>query len=132
MNEITKEQVDEYIEKQLACTVVSSKPETTISDMGHEVTIWNVRTDKEGAWWVATGGGFPMNLYSQDQPYYLTTDEVFSFHFGLMTRLMYTEETKPEHVVDFISREAGIAVDIRRKLELTAEKLNDAVEGQLR
>ncbi|SHI74239.1 hypothetical protein [Desulfosporosinus lacus] len=128
MSEILKEQVDEYIGTQLECKVVSSKPETTISDMGHEVTIWNVRTDKEGAWWVATGGGLPMNLYSQDQPYYFTTDEVFSFHFGLMMRLMYSEETRPEHVVDFISREVGIAADIRRKLKLTAEKLNEAVE----
>lgn len=128
MSEIAKKQVDEYIEMQLNCKVISSKPETTISDMGHEVTVWNVRTDKEGAWWVATGGGFPIHLYSQDRPYFLTTDEVFSFHFGLMTRLMYSEETRPEHVVDFISREAGIAVDIRRKLELAAAKLNDAIE----
>lgn len=128
MSEITKEQVDQYIESQMQCKVISSKPETTICDLGHEVTIWNVRTDKEGAWWVATGGDFPMHYYPQDTPYYLTTDEVFSYHLGLMMRLLYNHETHPEHVVDFISREAGIASDIRRKLELAAEKFNDAVE----
>jgi hypothetical protein len=128
MSGITKEEVDCYIENQINCKVISSKPETSISDLGHDVTIWNVKTDKEGAWWVATGGGFPMHYYSQDRPYFMTTDEVFSFHLGLMMRLVYREETKPEHVVDFISRKAGIAKDIRRKLELTAEKLNDAVE----
>lgn len=117
MDETTKEQVDNYIKRQLKeCKIISSKPETTISDMGHEVTIWNVRTDNEGAWWVASGGGFPMNLYSQDQPYFLTTDEVFSFHFGLMMRLIYSEETKPEHVVDFISGEVGIAVILEENL----------------
>lgn len=128
MNDINKKQVDQYIRSQMKCKVLSSKPETTISDLGHEVTIWNVKTDKEGAWWVATGGGLPMHYYPQDTPYYLTTDEVFSFHLGLMMRLMYTEETKPEHVVDFISGEVGIASDIRRKLVLAAEKLNEAIE----
>ncbi|MDF2477575.1 MAG: hypothetical protein K0S24_3058 [Sphingobacterium sp.] len=128
MSDITKEEVDYYIETQMNCKVISSKPETSISDLGYNVTIWNVRTDKEGAWWVATGGNFPMHYYPQDKPYYMTTDEVFSFHLGLMMRLMYREETKPEHVVDFISRKAEIAKDIRRKLELAAEKLNDAVE----
>lgn len=128
MSDISKNEVDQYIESQMNCKVISSKPETIISDLGHEVTIWNVRTEKEGAWWVATGGGFPMHYYSQDRPYFMTTDEVFSFHLGLMMRLLYEEETRPEHVVDFISRKAGIASDIRRKLELAAEKLNAAIE----
>jgi len=110
------------------CKVLSSKPETTISDLGHEVTIWNVKTDKEGSWWVATDGGLPMHYYPQDKPYYFTTDEIFSFHLGLMMRVMQDHETKPEHVIDFLSGEIATASVIRRMLELAAEKLNDATE----
>lgn len=127
MTEYTKEDVDDYIESEMDCKVVSSKPETTISDLGREVTIWNVKTDKEGSWWVATGGGFPMHYYPQDK-YYFTTDEVFSFHFGLMMRVMHNHEIQPQHVIDFLSGEAATASVIRRMLELTAEKINEATE----
>ncbi|MCE7698317.1 MAG: hypothetical protein K8E24_005585, partial [Methanobacterium paludis] len=66
--------------------------------------------------------------YPQDKPYYFTTDEIFSFHLGLMMRVMYDHETKPQHVIDFLSGETATASVIRRMLELTAEKLNDATE----
>ena len=127
VDEATKE-VNQYVESQMDCKVLRSWPETTIGDLGHEITIWNVRTDKEGSWWVARGGGLPMNLYSQDKPYYFATDEVFSFHVGLMMRVMHNHETKPEHVIDFLSGETATASVIRRRLELIAEKINDATE----
>jgi hypothetical protein len=128
VTEFTKEDVNQYIELELNCKALSSKPETTISDLGHEVTIWNVKTDKEGSWWVATGGGLPMNLYPQDKPYFFTTDEVFSFHLGLMRRVMYEHESRPQHVIDFLSGETATAAVIRRMLELIAEKLRNATE----
>ena len=99
MTEYTKDDVSEYVESQMDCKVLSSKPETTINDLGHEVTIWNVKTDNEGSWWVATDGNLPMNLYPQDKPYYFATDEVFSFHLGLMMRVMYDHETQPQQVI---------------------------------
>jgi len=120
--------VREYIESQIDCNVLSSKQETTIKDLGHEITIWNVKTDKEGSWWVATSDDLPMNLYPQDKPYYFTTDEVFSFHLGLMMRVLYEHETRPKNVIDFLSGEINTASEIRRMLELTTEKLNDATE----
>jgi len=128
MEENLQKDINQYIESQMSCKVLSSKPETTITNLGYEITIWNVKTDKEGSWWVANGGGFPMHYYPQDQPYYFSTDEVFSFHIGLMMRLIESHETKPQHVIDFLSGEVDTAKIIRRKLELTAEKLNSTTE----
>lgn len=128
MEEYMQEDVDLYIESQMDCKVLSSKPEITISDLGYEVTIWNIKTDKEGSWWVATGGGLPIHFYPQDKPYFFTTDEVFSFHVGLMMRVIHDHETNPQHVIDFLSSEAHTASIIRRMLELTAEKINEATE----
>lgn len=128
MTEYSEENINEYLESQMDCKVISSKPETTITDLGHEVTIWNVKTDKEGSWWVATGGGLPMNYYPQDKPYFFSTDEVFSFHLGLMMRVIYEHETNPQHVIDFLSGEISTASGIRRMLELAGEKLRDATE----
>lgn len=52
MTDIQK-MVEEYVESQCDAEtkVISSKPEQKYNDLGYEVTIWNVKTDKEGAWW---------------------------------------------------------------------------------
>ena len=128
MSDVTKEEVERYVESQCNCKVIHSKPEQTYNELGYEVTIWNVKTNEDGSWWVATGGGLPMNLYSQDKAYYFATDEVFSFHLGLMLRLMNDELSKPENVIDSIAKGVEISDQVRRKLELASEKLINAVE----
>jgi len=87
-----KKQVEEYVEWECRgkAKVIHSKPEQTYNELGFNVTIWNVKTDNDGSWWVAQGD-LPMNLYPQDQAYYFSTDEVFSFHLGIMLRLMNDE-----------------------------------------
>lgn len=69
-----------------------------------------------------------MNLYSQDKAYYFSTDEVFSFHLGLMLRLMNDEASKPGKFIDDISHGAEISINLKRKLDLASEKLQEAVE----
>ena len=54
--------------------------------MDVEVNVWNVKTDKEGDWWVVEGEDLPMNLYPQEA-FYMTSDEAYSFHVGLMRRM---------------------------------------------
>jgi hypothetical protein len=34
--------------------------------LGFEITVWNVKTDEAGSWWVVEGEGLPMNFYPQD------------------------------------------------------------------
>lgn len=91
------------------------------------MTIWNVKTDNEGSWWVAQGD-LPMNLYPQDQAYYFSSEEVFSFHLGIMLRLMNDEANKPQEFINNISHGAELSISLRRKLNLASEKLQQAVE----
>lgn len=122
-------QVEEYVEWQCRgkAKVIHSKPEQSYNELGFNVTIWNVKTDNEGAWWVAQGD-LPMNLYPQDKAYYFSTDEVFSFHLGIMLRLMNDDANDPEKFVEYISHGAELSINLRRKLSLASEKLNEAVE----
>lgn len=128
MSEIQK-QVEEYVEWQCRgkARVIHSKPEQSYNELGFNVTIWNVKTDKEGSWWVAQGD-LPMNLYPQDTAYYFSTDEVFSFHLGIMLRLMNHEANKPDELINYIAHGAELSANIKRKLVLTSEKLQEAIE----
>jgi hypothetical protein len=128
MSQELKNSVEKYIESQCDCKVVSSKPEQVISDLGFEVTVWNVKTDRAGSWWVATSDTLPMHFYPQDQAYFFSTDEVFSFHIGLMLRLMNDETNAAKGIIDEIAFGTEININIRRKLQLAAEKLLQAVE----
>lgn len=124
-----QKQVEEYVEWQCRgeAKVIHSKPEQSYNELGFDVTIWNVKTDNDGAWWVAQGN-LPMNLYPQDKVYYFSTDEVFSFHLGLMLRLMNDEAHKPEKLIEEIAHGAEISVNLKRKLNLASEKLQEAIE----
>ncbi len=124
-----KKQVEEYVEWQCRgnVKVIHSKPEHTYNELGFDITIWNVKTDNDGSWWVAQGD-LPMNLYSQDKPYFFSTDEVFSFHLGIMLRLLEDEAKSPDNFINHISNGVTITIALRRKLAIAAEKLNEAVE----
>jgi len=128
MSRKVQKSVEQYIESQCDCKVVSSKPEQVIKDLGFEVSVWNVKTDKAGSWWVATSDTLPMHFYPQDQAYYFSTDEVFSFHIGLMLRLMNDERDTAKGLIDDITVGTEININLRRKLQLAAEKLLQAVE----
>lgn len=128
MSQEIQKNVEQYIESQCDCKVVSSKPEQVIKDLGFEVTVWNVKTDKAGSWWVATSDTLPMHFYPQDQAYYFSTDEVFSFHIGLMLRLMNDNSDIAKGIINDITRGAEININVRRKLDLAAEKFLQAVE----
>lgn len=96
--------------------------------MGLKVTVWNVKT-KEGAWWVVEGDGVPMNLYPQGA-YYFSSDEVYSFHMGVMTRVMTREEHDPEHVLRLVTLGHSRFIGIRRKLHVASEALAKATEPE--
>ncbi|MBE5084625.1 hypothetical protein INQ54_17055 [Lysinibacillus sphaericus] len=68
-----------------------------------------------------------MNLYSQDG-HYFGTDEAYSFHIGIMLRMMDAEINKPERFVEYISNGNELSVSLSRKLILAREKLESAIE----
>lgn len=117
-----------YVEEEGHERVLSAKPEQSFSDMGPEVTVWNVKTE-EGAWWVVEGDGVPMNLYPQGA-FYFSSDEAYSFHMGVMARVMIREEHDPEHVLRLVSLGHSRFIGIRRKLHVASEALAEATEPE--
>lgn len=128
MGERTYEDIAKYVEwqSQNKCKVLSAKPEQTFDDLGVEVSVWNVKTDTDGSWWVVEGDAVPMNLYPQDA-YYFGTDEVYSFHMGIMER-MKASAYKPEDYVNAMTLESEIAPQLFRKLKNIANLIDSAIE----
>lgn len=124
------DEVIEYVEEQNGgkCKVISAKIESSFDDLEFEVNVWNVKTDTAGNWWVVEGEELPMNLYSQDA-LYLTSDEVYSFHIGLMSRMMKARE---EYTSEDYIKAATLGIEITpvllRKLRNTADQLESAKE----
>lgn len=130
MGERTFEDVKDYVElqSQEKCTVLSAKPEQEFNDLGTEVTVWNVKTDTDGDWWVVEGDNVPMNLYPQSA-YYFGTDEVYSFHMGLMERMrVLHEKYDPENFVRSVTLDTEIAPQLFRKLKNVATLIDSAEE----
>lgn len=130
MKKRTFEDVAIYVEKQSQnkCKVLSAKPEHTFNDLGVDVTVWNVKTDNDGDWWVVEGKEIPMNLYPQSV-YYFGTDEVYSFHMGIMQRMFADKDQyNPEDFVRAVSLDAEIAPQLFRKLKNTATLIDTAKE----
>lgn len=121
-----KEEVESYILSNFDTKILSCKPEIEIDDIGIKAVIWNIKTSTEGNWWVVTSDRFPMNLYPQFE-YYFGTDEVFSFHLGLMTRLAEDYETGHKNELKNITFGTELLNELSRKLTLIAEKV-DSVE----
>jgi hypothetical protein len=124
----TRLEVASYVERDGEEKVASAKPEQHFNDLGPKVTVWNVKTDK-GAWWVVEGEGVPMNLYPQDA-YYFSADEAYSFHMGLMARLLTREAHDPEQVLQSISFSSTRFVGVRRKLHVASETLATITEPE--
>ena len=130
MGNRTYEDVKKYVEwqSQHKCKVLSAKPEQKFNDLGTEVTVWNVKTDTDGAWWVVEGDTVPMNLYPQDA-YYFGTDEVYSFHMGIMQRMSSAQaEYDPDDYIEAATLGAEIAPQILRKLRGIASLIDSATE----
>jgi DNA-directed RNA polymerase subunit M/transcription elongation factor TFIIS len=124
----TRFEVTSYVESDGEEKVSSAKPEKNFNDLGPKVTVWNVKTDK-GAWWVVEGEGIPMNLYPQGA-YFFSSDEAYSFHMGLMARLLTRQAHDPELVLRSISFGSTRFVGVRRKLHVASEALATITEPE--
>ena len=130
MGKRTFEDVAKYVEwqNQHKCKVLSAKPEQHFNDLGVEVTVWNVKTNNKGSWWVVEGDAIPMNLYPQEA-YYFGTDEVYSFHMGIMQRMKSSsEQYDPDDYIQAATLGAEIAPQLLRKLRSIATLIDAATE----
>ena len=126
----TYKDVSAYVKWQNpeAGEILSVKPEQHFDDLGDRVTVWNVKTSNDGNWWVVEGDHTPMNLYPQ-HAYYFSTDEVYSFHMGLMERMKASQsEYHPEEYVEAMTLGAELAPVLFRRLKNLARQIDTAEE----
>lgn len=130
MGKRTSEDVAKYVElqSQNKCKVLSAKPEQDFDDLGIKVTVWNVKTDNDGAWWVVEGDAVPMNLYPQGA-YYFGTDEVYSFHMGIVQRMYVSrEQYNLDDYIQAATLDTEIAPQLLRKLRGISNLIDSATE----
>lgn len=77
----------EYVASEARTKVLSAKFVESFTLLGREdIVISVVTTDKEHPEWWVIGGDTPMNLYSKNK--FQNPDEAFSFHTGIMMRVI--------------------------------------------
>jgi hypothetical protein len=98
MNEVNAEQdAIEYVEQEANTTVTGIEIQEEFIHWGHEQYVFTVQTtDPIGEWWVVAGET-ATNIYPKDQ--FSNPDYVFSFHTGIMDRMIEDETQKSSGTV---------------------------------
>ena len=97
----------DYVELEAETEVKNIEFISTFSVFGREDVVLSVITtdEKDPEWWVV-GGSTPMNLYSKNLV--RSADEAFSFHTGLMLRVMEKDWEKSEEPPDDVGYDVFI------------------------
>jgi hypothetical protein len=116
-----KKRAWKYVELEANTKVLSVEFIESYKLLGKDEAVLKVKTtDKECPDWYVVGGDTPINLY--DIRKFSSPDEVFSFHTGIMIRLMdknYVESDEPSEEIGydaFISHATEDKEDIVRPL----------------
>jgi hypothetical protein len=98
----------EYVELEANTLVTKAEFVEQFTLIGREDVVISVRTTdiNDPEWWVV-GGGTPMNLYSKNK--FNSADEAFSFHTGIMLRMMASDFKVSEKPPDNIGYDAFIS-----------------------
>lgn len=92
-----KKRAWDYVQRQADTTVTSVDFVESFRLLGRDDAVISVvTTDKETPEWWVVGGDTPINLY--DKSKFNSPDEAFSFHTGIMMRMMdrdYVESDEP-------------------------------------
>lgn len=125
----TIKEIEEYVLSQSndEFNIISIKPEREFDDLGIVVKVWNVKTDGVEDIWVVEGNEMPMNLYTQKE-FFFSTDEVYSFHIGIITRMQSKDTFKPDQFIDAVSLNKDIAAVLYRKLKNVVALLDTSKE----
>jgi hypothetical protein len=113
----------EYVELEANTKVTKISYADRFSLLGKEDVVFLVVTTdkKDNKWWVV-GGSTPINLYSKSQ--LKTADEAFSFHSGLMLRLLERQMGESEEKINEIGYDAFISYASEDKQEFVKPLAN--------
>lgn len=117
-----EDRITSYLKENDLDGIKFMQVEQTFHDLGAEIHVWNVKTDKS-SWWVVEGDGAPMNLYSQDANYF-SADEAYSFHMGVTQRLHARHHKEFKHVIDELPLDIDQVKSISRRLNAASQDLN--------
>jgi hypothetical protein len=117
-----KQRAKEYVEIEADTKVVAVKFIETFTLFGRQDAVLSVRTtDKKVPEWWVVGGDTPMNLYDKkklDSP-----DEAFSFHTGLMLRILARQNSDAPEAVGYDAFISHATEDKERFVRPLAKKL---------
>ncbi|WP_368220573.1 toll/interleukin-1 receptor domain-containing protein [Aeromonas sp. R7-2] len=98
-----KKRAWDYVQRQADTTVTSVDFVESFRLLGRDDAVISVvTTDKEIPEWWVVGGDTPINLY--DKSKFNSPDEAFSFHTGIMMRMMdrdYVESDEPPEEIGY-------------------------------
>ena len=98
-----KKRAWDYVQRQADTTVTSVDFVESFRLLGRDDAVISVvTTDKETPEWWVVGGDTPINLY--DKSKFNSPDEAFSFHTGIMMRMMdrdYVESDEPPEEIGY-------------------------------
>lgn len=98
-----KKRAWDYVQRQADTTVTSVEFVESFRLLGRDDAVISVvTTDKEIPEWWVVGGDTPINLY--DKSKFNSPDEAFSFHTGIMMRMMdrdYVESDEPPEEIGY-------------------------------
>ncbi|MFQ2538603.1 toll/interleukin-1 receptor domain-containing protein [Aeromonas caviae] len=98
-----KKRAWDYVQRQADTTVTSVEFVESFRLLGRDDAVISVvTTDKETPEWWVVGGDTPINLY--DKSKFNSPDEAFSFHTGIMMRMMdrdYVESDEPPEEIGY-------------------------------
>lgn len=98
-----KKRAWDYVQRQADTTVTSVEFVESFRLLGRDDAVISVvTTDKETSEWWVVGGDTPINLY--DKSKFNSPDEAFSFHTGIMMRMMdrdYVESDEPPEEIGY-------------------------------
>lgn len=98
----------EYVELEARTQVTRTRFIETFSVFGREDVVLSVSTtDRDDPEWWVIGGSTPMNLYSKRR--FPSPDEAFSFHTGLMLRLLSREVSESDEPPEVVGYDAFIS-----------------------
>lgn len=119
-----EKQIKDYLKTNDIYNIKYMQVENTFNDLGVEVNVWNIKTDK-GAWWIVEGETAPMNLYPQEE-FYFSADEAYSFHMGITQRLSESYQKEFKHIIDEIPLDIERIKSINRRLNRVSQELNNS------
>ena len=98
-----RKRAKEYVELEAGTKVLSIRFVQSFRLLGKDDYVFLVKTtEKKDPEWFVVGGDSPMNLYSKKK--FNSADEAFSFHTGIILRMMdenYTHSKEPPEKIGY-------------------------------